>query len=517
MTGEGQRSASSSTEAVFFGVVLAVLIAASLEPLWSQTVPALQDYPNHLAQVEVLLADDDSSLRTHLHGELRAKPYVGFYAVVVGLVRSLGLGLETAGRLCLSFYVGFFALLILRIWRRAGVPPWGSLILLPLAFHLSYYLGFLNYLLSLPLLALSLFEFEAWLAGESPRSSGCWLALWVLGLYFTHPFTFLAFVGLASLRLLFSERRWAPRNWLPIAIAGALFASWLFIEVAGQGASDSDAHRNISAAALGWRPFTQNLSQLVYPFTGMQSLGSASPSFVLVWLGLGALLVNAFVRGGLQSEAQFWALAFVLTTLFVFIMPFRMGLYTYVNWRIGAVSYLCLGMLASFLRFERFHRLAFILLVGLAIGLSGAHQRRVSAELEEVLPLLKLIPADRAMLPLIFDNNSKELDPQVFDPHLHVHNYYHVRGGRGLTPYLFSGGLGPVGYRAGSPPAAPPHYRPQAFDWRKHTSWEFLLVRAAPERFLAGLRVRAEEIARSGPWRLFQVTAGANSRSGVSP
>jgi hypothetical protein len=195
--------------------------------------------------------------------------------------------------------------------------------------------------------------------------------------------------------------------------------------------------------------------------------------------------------------------AFFACLVVAFAAPFRMGDYSYINARVPEIAFLCLGMAAGSVRFDGAVRIAWGAGIAAAIVLSGIQQHRVARELAEVAPLLERVPAGSSLLPLVFDDDSPELEPSAFDPHLHVHHYFHVRRGGGVTPYFFPHPLVPVQYREGSPPLAPPLFQPRAYHAGRHAGYDYLLARGAPPRFVRRVERSADEVAQSGRWRLF--------------
>jgi hypothetical protein len=489
--------ASSRERSVFIAATVSLLAAMWL-PIWVNEFPPLQDYPYHLAQVAVIVAGSEAGApyASHFTVDLAPRPYAAFYFVASVVARALPL--EVAGRVALSVPGALWGCLLLGGLRRSNAPPWGALVLLPLSVGLSYHLGFVTYLWSLPLLGLAL-EDQARLADGEPRS-GARLALWIGALFLTHPFTFLAFLGLGALRLFCDAPLPGGRRRVSIAlgVAACGFALWFVTADAGRGAA--------GAQGISWLPIGKSFELATLPFVGMRGGGAVAWGPLGVWLVVGAVL--AFAAGSDRSDAprrRFWGLALVLSSVAIFAAPFRMGDYSYINARIPEITFLCVGMLAGGLRLGAVSRVVLVAGVAAAIALSGIQQRRVAQELVEVAPLFEWIPEGAALLPLVFDDDSPELEPGAFDPHLHVHHYFHVRRGGGVTPYFFPHPLVPVQYRENSPPPAPPLLRPAAYRFDRHGHYDFLLVRAAPPRVLRGLARGADEIAASGPWRLFQL------------
>jgi len=386
-----------------------------------------------------------------------------------------------------------------------------ALVLVPLSQGLSYHLGFVNYLWSLPLLGLALEDLSRFAEADARAGArlAVWLAVWLGGLYLSHPFTFLGFLGLGALRLLFSAPGARVRGALLLTLSGLVFGLWFALADGGRGATGPEG--------IVWLPVAKSFLLLTLPLGGMYGGGEPAWAPLFVWLAIGAILLHAAWRErGSSPERRFWTLALFLLVVATFVAPFRAGHYSYINARLPDVSFLCLAIAAGTLRLPVASRVACTALVAGALVLSVLQQQRVAHELEEVAPLFEAIPRDAAVLPLVFDASSPELEPSVFDPHRHVHDMFHVRRGGGVTPYFFPHPLAPVRYRAGSPPAAPPQDRPAAYRFDRHGGYAYLLVRAAPPRVLRRLLAHSEQVAASGSWLLLRgrdraATAGQHS------
>lgn len=132
-----------------FWAAFALAAAALLVPLWSvRDIPAT-DLPQHAAQIRLWQAYDAGDLDTVAHHEIAwGNPYLVGY----GLTRILAtfLPIPVALKLVLSLCLLALPLACLDLLRRQGADPWWSLAAFPLAFGVSFYWGFLNYLVGLP-------------------------------------------------------------------------------------------------------------------------------------------------------------------------------------------------------------------------------------------------------------------------------------------------------------------------------------------------------------------------------
>ena len=486
-----------------FGLAVAAFLVLALSPLWSTPCPALQDYPEQLFHAHVLSARGDPALDYELHYEAGLRPaYSAFYLATLLFARFAPI--EVAGRLALALYPLLIAVLVVRIGRRLGPAhrPWGALLLFPLAFHQQYFLGNVQYLLSLPLLLLALFDLED--AGGDRLRPGLVLrqVVWQVLLWITHPLTTLAYVALALVRAA-TDRRPRTRRWTRLALATGLalglFAASALVD---QRSAPPGAGTFANAA---WLPPATTLRYVALMFTGMRWSTGPEPLAVLLWSGIAAVVAaGAWLgRGGARVPGA-WPTFLALAVVALFALPFRAAEFSYVNVRVAAIAYFLAALIVAHVRLRGS---AAALLVGLAALCtldSTRKQARLSREIEEVLPVVRRIPRNARILPLVFEASSPELDPVWFQPHLHDHDYYHVLVGGGFSPYLLQSAVHPVRYKPGQERPAPGEFLPRRFTWDLHAAdFEYFLVRGAPQAFARYVEPGCEELATSGRWVLF--------------
>jgi hypothetical protein len=157
------------------------------------------------------------------------------------------------------------------------------------------------------------------------------------------------------------------------------------------------------------------------------------------------------------------------------------------------------------INFKGITRFVFILLLSAILLHSVVKQRTISKEIEEIKSVLEKIPSKSSILPLVYDNNSIELDRRFFDPHLHNQDYYYVLVGGGLSPYIPDSPLLPVHFKPGKKPTAPGDYMPHGFKWELHGSdYDYFLIRGLAKGVLPYISKNAVLLERSGKWLLFK-------------
>ncbi len=477
--------------------------AVCLLPLWTARFPALQDYPQRLLHAHMVATRHDAGVDYDRDFEIRLVPgpYVAFFGLTAAASRVLPT--ETAGKLALCVYFLLVALAVVRLDAETpgDDPPWGALLLFPLAHHPQYYLGAINYCYALPLLLLALLEQARLLRGVAAPRALAWWAVWLIALFLCHPFGMLLFVVLGGLQSIVAWRRreQLARGLATTAVGAALFLGWFL--TAG----------NPAGGAPLWIGGVRSVVEYAAcSFTGMKALRGIEWPPVLLWLGVVALGVAGWRAGdGERRRLRRWAtVPLVASVVGALVLPFSKGEFTYVNFRMVPVAWLFLGGVAATLTLRG--RPWKILWVGLILALtmlSVAKQRRISAEVHEIMPLVEAIPPGARILPLVFDNDSPELDARFFDPHLHDHAYVHLLRGGGYNPYFWRSEMMPVHLRPEVQAAAPGpgEYDPWAFRWEQHAAdFQFFLVRGQPAGFGAYLDPYAELVVESGPWLLYR-------------
>jgi hypothetical protein len=466
----------------------------------------MQDYPQHLFQAQVLSAYNDPAFDYRQNFEIHLQPvYASFFLTT--LFFSSFFPIEIAGKLSLSLYPILIAIIVVRLGHRLGheATPWGALLFFPLAFNQQYFLGNVNYLLALPLLILILLDYEDFLGGTFgawPMARHC---LWQVALFITHPFIFNVYVSLAVVTAFIVRRRTAEfkvKVLASLSVAILLFvASWVISRV-------SPSSQFPAAPGIGWLVPTKTLEFFAMMFNGMQRLGTADCVALVSWgsvfiVVLGALSANWRERG----NPPLLHLVFLVLTIYGFlILPFRIGAYTYINLRIAAIIYFLIALLlAQVVRFRGWWLYLFIGLLACCMAGSIVKQARISSEINEIVPVISAIPPNSRILPLVFDNDSPELDSFWFDIHLHDHDYYHVLVGGGFNPYLLRAPLHPLHYIRGQERPAPGEYQPDRFSWKDYSAdYKYFLVRGTPEGVDKYLSETCNQVCVSGKWTLFE-------------
>ncbi|MDH5299191.1 MAG: hypothetical protein OEV91_09250 [Desulfobulbaceae bacterium] len=491
--------------------MVALLTVGSLLPIWWFRFLPMQDYPQHLFMVKVLQTFQDSGLdwSRYYDVDLRIGPYSLFYLVTFFF--SYFAGIESAGKLFVSLYVLLVVALIIRESRRSarqGHLPWGVLLLFPFMFHQIYYMGFANYLISIPLLFLVMGDFEDFVHGDLTGWSVLKHLGYLVALSLAHPFTVLVaivFMVAAAMVHYRAGRPTAPRALVAPVVLAVLFAGWYWGAVPGEHAGAGGA-----GWSMRWFSLYELLSYYAIMFIGQnRDYSLLSAAALLLWAVVGFVLFRSEggERDGATSapELLFWGLAL----LGYLVLPFWIKGYAYFNLRLAPVTYFLLALLAGQRRLTGQGKILLVAaLAGIMVVPFLLHQR-LSSETEEILPLLHKMERNAAVLPYIEDAAPRAIDPVIFNEfHRHDHFYYHVLVGGGANPAIFQSPLIPVQFRKDfSLPRLASNFRGADFS----AYYRYLLVRGAlPEA--AAMPEHLSRRAQFGKWTLLEGEEKARRR-----
>ncbi|HEX4079210.1 MAG TPA: hypothetical protein VHX61_10100 [Rhizomicrobium sp.] len=167
--------------AIFAGAVLLVL------PLWIAPMPAMPDYPAHLASFYLLAGGAKSPLLAQFyHVQWAFVPNLAAEAIVPPLAPVIGLGAATAVFLSAAVLLWVLGAGAVQwaLWRRIGIAP---LFAGFFAYNANFMWGFFNYFFAM---GLAFIAFAGWIA-DTKRRSPFHLAAFasaVLAIYFCHLF-----------------------------------------------------------------------------------------------------------------------------------------------------------------------------------------------------------------------------------------------------------------------------------------------------------------------------------------
>lgn len=498
---------------VVYLLCAAVLTGMALWPVWGARFLPMQDYPQHLSLAYVLADFDNPAFNwaEHYRVHFTFGPYSLYYIFVRA---SLALvDIEHAGKLWVSLYfilIGAYAVTESVRRARASDPmPWTALLMLPLGYSQVYYLGFQNYLLSIPVLLFALRALEDTACDKPGRLRALALLGWLLVLFLVHPYTMLVFIVLASAAALLRRRESWFRRSLAIP-AGLLVVLVVFYLAPGQSFAVPEDGRRLEWM-IDWWPFGATLRYASMMFTGMRITDGLSVLHLGIWCAVLVSSCVAWYRCRNKPLPLVLRVQLGLCVLGVLVLPFWLGQFSYFNTRLAPIAYF-IGVLAlSRLKLARWQAAIVICSAALLLAMEVPQHQVISEEIEEILPVLAEMDPNARVLPVYGRTQSPHLDPKFFYQfHAHEHYYYHLLVGGGANPLLFPsaknrlyGGFSvPVRFRRDA--NLPSLQRGVPFG-TVAAQYRYLLIRDPEGKFAS--RLADSVSAQSGAWTLVDMAA----------
>ncbi len=459
-------------------VLVAILASA---PAWIVKHPPLQDAPFHLATLRVVhdFGNADLHLADFYRVNLSHTQYVFTYLLGSLLAYVVGVPFAHVGISIL--YLAGTPLAIRQLLRALGKDERLSFFAIPLLVNSMFLLGFLPYLLGIPMMfwgiALGLEDMR-----KPTRNRGILLGVLSLSLFFTHVLPFALFgIGLAA------SFPWSrPKAWLraalPVAPSVAAAAWWTLFASAGQS----------SAGGLG-KLFLKNPdfagAFAEIPNWTFNVFRDTSDEGVAI-LTLAVVVLGVALSQGDPDKSRIESRAYVALPLVCAYMYFFAGDELGEVWLV-AKRFAFPGMLACipFLRMPKGNR-GLLVTAGI-LGVSAhatvnACTKFIRYEKREVCDIddaLATIPAGKKVAGLIFDRGSAVT---TNNPFLHYVSYYQAEKG-GFVQFSYAHFRHwPFVYREGfmPPPGRPPFVRwewmPESVGSELYPFYDYLLVRGEP-------------------------------------
>jgi len=416
-------------------ILVLLLSAAALAPIWAAPYPPLQDFPNHLLKTDLLrrwLAGEswDDSIYAL---QIKVLPNLTLYAAL--LFFSLVCSLIGSAKIFLSLAVVALPLSTYFFLRR--VNPENTLFAPAAAllnFSLFLMMGSMNFCMALALFPLALAFF---MAEPRPGVRG-WLPFAALStlLYLTHGFVFLALLGCVLCLLgLHGGAGRLPRA-LGLLPGVACFALNLTESFKRTAPPSGSVHPFF--ATPGWHTVTTGLAWILAP----HGWGPDTP-FALAWLlvlgACAALLVVQALRAWRAGERwdqifrrHGWLVIAGLLLLAFFFAPVQVGEWSHARPRFVPVAVLTLlGGLQLRGRLVRLLALAIFVLAALAGDVRNTREfMRGSERVSEYLEGLSSVEEGAAILPVEAPHKGAR-----YSPTLHAWGYYALAK-KAWSPYM---------------------------------------------------------------------------------
>jgi hypothetical protein len=478
---------------VFFGAV-----ALTVWPLCSTRYLPIEDLPQHLAAIRVLHSYHDArfDFARYFELDLFGTQYLAYYLLADGLAYLVDL--ELGNRLIVVACAMATPYALRYLLRALDRPEWLALFALPLTYNAHLILGFINFLLAIPLalfgLGLAVRQYSA------PKvARGVGLALVALLAFFSHVVPFALFALGCLLVALDRQPRRVLLRLLPLVPAGLASLLWLWRSPAGRATltaavgGEAGPQPQYQPAAFALRDMPNWLTDTFHGAEAGSLLRGTALVFaltLLIGLGWACWRRPREPAAGAPDRARparalVWRLLPLapLALLLYFVTP---SAYAWI-WPI-AQRFPLLAVLFAIPVLPAPPRAAAVLLAGALLALSFAEQRLVTRafaafdqqEVGDFDAALAAIPPRKRVMGLIFARGSAQVK---FSPFIHFVAYYQARKG-GAVMFTFADfPQSPFRFRESDrPPRVPPRWewlpqlvRPTDLAW-----YEYVLVRAGP-------------------------------------
>ncbi|MCM0082906.1 hypothetical protein L4X63_15030 [Geomonas sp. Red32] len=472
--------------------------AFSLWPIWTIRFLPMQDYPQHLFLSHLAATYHDPAFNwpANYTVDFGFRPYHLWYLAMA--VLTLAVKAEVAGKILVSLYILLVSRLALKLRQLSPGTgePWGALLLFPFAFNQMYYLGFPNFILTLPLVFLALLDLDSFSLSDGRLIRHGALCLVI---FLAHPYAALVYMVLATVWVCpFPPlRRDNVARLLPALVMAIVFAAWYLTS------NEASSAPTKVPWGISWWPLRRTVAFYLLPFTGMRISHGCDWMTIAVWSVLAVTLGRLLWLSRVGTPRRLLAV-YIATTAGFLVLPFYAGFYTYFNLRLAPFSYFAMVLAMTSVPVPPRSRVGLIGAVALLLFSSSEIHRAVAAETESILPVLSAMKKNAAVLPLIADGSSRRLDATFFSQaHDHDTDYYHLLVGGGVSPTLFPNAMMPVQLRDGSSLPLPDPVA--TFSWERHGAcYDYLLARNPMPGLRAILAEHCTLKAVSGPWELYK-------------
>jgi hypothetical protein len=473
------RSWFAPGERLYFGL----LVLLHLVPVWTCAYFLTLDGPSHVYNAwlwKTLLLNPQHPFHQYVTFNLQPEP--NFLSHVLLAAAMTVLSPAAADKVVLTLYVAGLPL-AMRYLLRAWQPAAGFLavLVLPFVYSMVLQFGFYNFCLSLVLLLVVLGYWRRHVAFPQERGRRTLgLALWVTGLYFAHPLTYLVaglVLGLFALEQVLADGRrdgsdgQFSRLLRELGTLLAAFAptlgllGWYLLRQGATGPAPPAA-TDVGAHVVDW--------VLLEP---LRIMGTAEGTYRGLVAGLlGGLLLYALVQHlGRRAVARAgaWALAVGGLAGAYVAMPDAMAGGSIVPPRLGLCSYLLLIGLLGTVVYPRRLRL-FIAVVGgsvavLLLGFRYGRYQTLATGLDEYLSAAPYLRPGATLAALTYGHITRMPNGKRFDSY--VHSFPYAAGYLGVERGVFnfenyeaSTGYFPLRWRPGAKLLSTSDETPSALD-----------------------------------------------------
>lgn len=425
----------------FFNCAIMVFFVLGLFAIWIPRFPAMQDYPQHLFMAYVVSSYGEPALNwsEYFQVDLSVRPYSLFYYFVA--ILSKVINIEISGKIFISISLLLTSsfIYVRNLKNKYEENSWSLLILFPLFFSQIHYLGFLNYLISIPILFISL-ELHQKIQEKFSLKLFSAYAFFLSLLFAAHPYSVLVYIVLAiAISLSHGRKKMWKRLFAPFFML-VVFSIWYGLAFEASTMLPSHGLR------IQWWPSFSVLQYFFLPFFGMQANEGACFLSIVLWSTIVLIFASSSFRNSTSTERNRTAKYLLLATLAGYVfMPFWLGDYSYFNLRMSIICYFAIAMAFENISIDR---RASSLLLGAIFSimiLTISKNISISKDIESLIPVFHEMEGNEIVMPIYYESSSSELDDNYFDDFFtHSHFYYHIENGGGANPRLFNSSMNPI-------------------------------------------------------------------------
>jgi hypothetical protein len=447
------------------------------------------DLPQHAAQISIWKHFDDPCYRFDQTFEFNwFTPYLFGYVLVRAAAGVLPV--DAAFRLVLYLATIALPLAIRFLLRRTGADGWLSLLGFPLAFGFTFYWGFVNYVIAIPVAVVYLAAAYDLSTRPELRRGAVLVALAML-LLVSHALIFLFCAGATILLALFVR---PYSRAAVVAVPAIVPIPALLWWVARMRGSDS-----LVAHPIGWNPGLYRLLHLP-----SMLLSDERDNAAVILLAVAALAI-AVTRPRVARDPRRW-IFFVLAAAIYFAGPQSAFGTAFVFQRfavftaIGALFVIDTPMTARTTR-------ALLIVAAMAwAGLLTVRFHDFDREAAEFDRVVEAIPPNVRLAFYIAHPRAEAVPGAVF---LHFPAYYQEEKG-GLLSWSFASFFPQlIRYRPGAAPrlGGSVLFDPAHIDWQGLSAFDYVLIRGRRDPTLS-LAHALDPIAHTRTWWLYRTPRG---------
>ena len=350
----------------------ALCVLANLLPIWTVRWLPMGDLFGHVQLMDIVLRYDDPAT---VYSEVFVLPRtLDPNTLSLWFARCVpGLGALAASRLLMSAYVVGLPLSLAWLARVMGRSPFLALLAVPMTWNPLVNIGFLNYVLALPVLFCVL-ALARRVADRGGWLRGVLLCLLLVLLFFCHVIAFLIGMAMATFVLLWHGQGWQRllRLWAVLA-AAPIGLQWVWrkfvaLEATAEGRTFGTASGDLALWFLKPRELVAQLYEWAFQYFRDGADKKMAWTLLALWL---TLLALGWLRRGWRDAVPWQGRSLevmtLITAILYFFLPSHMNEMSIITERVVVQTLLLLALWPQ-LHFRGWQRWLLVPIVALALG-----------------------------------------------------------------------------------------------------------------------------------------------------